>query len=400
MRSPISLRRAAGATLSAGILLAAGCAQDAPGGGSGTKGTADAQEVVLQPAAERGPDPFTGSTARLPGAVPAPSRTGPRAAPAPGGPAVHRLTGSTPGLYGGTRSVASCDVGKQIRFLAADRARGEAFARAAGIAPAGIAGFLRGLTPVLLRADTRVAGHGFSGGAATTVQSVLQAGTAVMVDRHGLPRVRCVCGNPLTPPNGARAAAGRGEGWTGYDPERTVVVEPTAREVTALVIVDVDNNAWIERRAGDGAARDRAPEVPPPYGPGTDITGQLPGLPPAEPTPSGTTAPTDCPTPGVPTPPGEEAAATASPSAAPSGTPGDDPAALPPGCPTDPPSPDPTDEPSGAPSESVPDEPPGVPAEPDEPPGGLVPPMDEEPQTAIELPWPDDTGGAAEPVAG
>ncbi|MBO0913774.1 hypothetical protein J1C73_05430, partial [Streptomyces laculatispora] len=76
MRSPIRLRRAAGATLSAGILLAAGCARDAPGSGNGTKGTADAQEVLLQPAAARGPDPFTGSTARPSGAAPAPSRTG------------------------------------------------------------------------------------------------------------------------------------------------------------------------------------------------------------------------------------------------------------------------------------------------------------------------------------
>ncbi|WP_405698884.1 hypothetical protein OG209_03405 [Streptomyces sp. NBC_01383] len=393
MRSPIRLRRAAGATLSAGILLAAGCARDAPLGGNGTKGTADAQEVLLQSAAARGPDPFTGSTVRPSGAAPAPSRTGPRETPAPGGRAVHRLAGSTPGLYGGTRSVASCDVGKQIRFLAADRARREAFAHAAGIAPAGAAGFLRGLTPVLLRADTRVAGHGFSGGSATTFQSVLQAGTAVMVDSHGMPRVRCACGNPLTAPNGARESADRGEKWKGYDPARVVVVEPTARELTDLVIVDVVHSAWIERTAGDEGARDRAPEVPPPYGPGTDITGPLPGVPPGEPTPSRTTAPTDCPTPGVPTPPGEEAAAT--PSGDPPGAP-DGGLAAPPDCPTGLPSGGATDEPSGIP----PGEPTGTPAEPDEPPGDLVPSMTQEPQTAIELPWPDGTGGAPESVTG
>lgn len=395
MRSPIRLRHAAGATLSAGILLAAGCAQDTPGSSNGTKGTADVQQVLLQPAAARGPDPFTGSTARASGAEPAPSRTGPRESPAPGGGAVHTLTGSTPGLYGGIRSVASCDVGKEIRFLAADRVKGKAFAHAAGIAPAGIAGFLRGLTPVLLRADTRVAGHGFSEGSATTFQSALQAGTAVMVDSHGLPRVRCVCGNPLTRPNGARGPAGRGEGWAGYDPARIVAVGPTAREVTALVIVDVVNNTWIERPAGDEGARDHAPEVPPPYDPGADITGPLPEVPPAEPTPSVTPAPTDCPTPGVPTPPGEEAAVSASPSAGQSRASDDDPVAAP-RCPTD----LPTDEPSGAPSEFPPDEPTGTPAEPDEPPGDLVPSMTEEPQTAIELPWPDGTDGVAEPVTG
>ncbi|MFJ2707576.1 DUF6777 domain-containing protein [Streptomyces sp. NPDC087428] len=391
MRSPLRLRHVAGATLSAGILLAAGCAQDAPVGGSGTKGTADVQEVLPQPAAARGPDPFTGSTAKRSGAAPAPSRTGPRETPAPGGRAVHRLTGSTPGLYGGVRSTASCDVGKQIRFLAADRAKGEAFARAVGTTPAGTADFLLGLTPVLLRADTRVADHGFSGGSATTFQSVLQAGTAVMVDRHGLPRVRCAGGNPLTPPDSARESADRGDKWAGYDPARVVVVAPTAREVTALVIVDVVNSAWIERTAGDEGARDRAPEVPPPYDPGTDITGPLPEVPPGDPT----TAPTDCPTPGVPTPPGEEAAVTGSPSGDPPGTP-DGGRAAPPNCPTDPPSDGATDEPSGFP----PEEPTGTPAEPEEPPGDLVPSMTQEPQTAIELPRPDGTGGAPESVTG
>lgn len=391
MRSPIQLRRVAGATLSAGILLVAGCAQDAPVSGGGTKGTADVQEVLPQPVAARGPDPFTGSTAKRSGAAPAPSRTGPRETPAPGGRAVHRLTGSTPGLYGGVRSTASCDVGKQIRFLAADRAKGEAFAHAAGIAPARIAAFLHGLTPVLLRADTRVADHGFSGGSATTFQSVLQAGTAVMVDSHGLPRVRCACGNPLTPPDSARESAGRGDNWTGYDPARVVAVEPAAREVTDLVIVDVVNGAWIERTAGGEGARDRAPEVPPPYDPGADITGPLPDVPPGEPT----TAPTDCPTPGVPTPLGEEAAVTGSPSGDPSGTSDSGPAA-PPGCPTDLPSDGATDEPPGFP----PDEPTGTPAEPEEPPGDLVPSMTREPQTAIELPRPDGAGGAPESDTG
>ncbi|MFF1924177.1 DUF6777 domain-containing protein [Streptomyces sp. NPDC058221] len=387
MRSPIRLRRTAGAALSAGILLAAGCAQVTPGSSNGTEGTADVRQVLLQPAGARGPDPFTGSTARPPGATPTPSHTGPPQTPAPGDGAVHELAGSTPGLYGGTRSVASCDVEKEVAFLAADRAKGKAFAHAAGIAPAGIAGFLRGLTPVLLRADTRVANHGYDAGTATTFQSVLQAGTAVMVDSHGLPRVRCACGNPLSPPNGARAAADRGGEWTGYDPARIVGVEPTPREVTELVIVDVVHNAWVERRTGDEGARDRTPEVPPPYDPGADITGPLPDVPPQEPTP------TDCPTPGAPTPPGEEAAVTASPSAGPSKAPGDDRAT--PRCPTDPPSDDAT-EPPGLPSE----EPTGTPAEPEEPPGDLVPSMTEEPQTAIELPWPDGADGVAEPVTG
>lgn len=377
MRSPIRLRRAAGATLSAGILLAAGCAQATHGSSNGTKGTADVQEVLLQPAASRGPAPFTASTARPPGAAPTPSRTAPRKSPGPGG-AVHEVTGATPGLYGGIRSVASCDVGKQIRLLTADRAKGSAFAHAAGVSTARIPGFLRGLTPVLLRADTRVANHGFDGGSVTTFQSVLQAGTAVLADGYGLPRVRCACGNPLTAPDRARAPAGRAGEWTGYDPARIVAVGPAPREVSALVIVDVVNDAWIERQTGDEGARDRTPRVPPPYGPDADITGPLPKVPPGE--------PTDCPTPGVPTPPGEEAAVTASPSEAGRSAPR---------CPSGLPSGDATE-----PPELPPDEPTGTPAEPEDPPGDVVPSMTQEPQTAIRLPWPDGEGEGAGSVAG
>ncbi|MEW1689370.1 DUF6777 domain-containing protein [Streptomyces sp. NPDC091265] len=392
MRPPIRPRRAAGAALSAGILLAAGCAQYAPGSSNGTEGTADAREVLLQPAAAQGPAPFTASTARSSGPAPTPTHTGPPGTSAPGGRTVHTLAGSTPGLYGGTRSVGSCDVGKQIRLLTADRARRAAFAQASGIAPADVPDFLHGLTPVLLRADTRVANHGFSGGAATTFQSVLQAGTAVMVDRHGLPRVRCAGGNPLTPPaGGVDAAAVRGRKWAGYDPARVVVVEPAPREVTDLVIVDVVNHRWIERPAGDEGASDHAPEVPPPYGPGADITGPLPAVPPAEPKPSTTT---DCPTTGPP-PPREEAAMTGSPSGDPSGTLDADRAQR-----TDCPTALPSDDPTAAPSGFPPDEPTGTPEEPDEPPQDLVPLMTEEPQTAIELPWPEGAEDGIEPVTG
>ncbi|WP_393062977.1 DUF6777 domain-containing protein [Streptomyces sp. LN549] len=397
MHAPTRMRRAVLAVLSAGILVTAGCARESAGGGHGTEGTADAEEVLLQPAAAQGPDPFTSSTADPSGAAPATPRTAPPRTSAPGDDAPHTLPGSTPGLYGATRSVASCDVRQQIRLLAADPAREEAFARAAGVPGAGVPDFLRGLTPVVLRADTRVGNHGFRAGSATTFQSVLQAGTAVMVDDRGLPRVRCACGNPLSRPAGAGDAGdGRGEKWEGYDPARIVVVAPAAKAVTALVVVDADHDSWMERPVGDEGARDRTPEMPPPYGPGTDITGPLPDAPPAKskepkaprepeksatPIPSRSTpAPGDCPTPVAPTPPGEAVAATEEATGAP----------VPTNCPT------PTGTPSDGYPEPFPEYPtdePTAPADPDEPPG-LVPPMTDEPQTAIELPWQEDADDA------
>ncbi|MEU1437195.1 DUF6777 domain-containing protein [Streptomyces sp. NPDC005786] len=398
MHAPTRMCRAVLAVLSAGILVTAGCARESGSGGQGTEGTAEADEVLLQPAAAQGPDPFTRSTVDPAGAPPAVPRTAPPRKAAPGGRAPHTLPGSTPGLYGGTRSVASCDVGQQVRLLAGDPAREEAFAQAAGVPRAGVADFLRGLTPVVLRADTRVGNHGFRAGSATTFESVLQAGTAVMVDGHGLPRVRCACGNPLSRPAGAGDPEGAsGEKWAGYDPARLVVVAPTVKAVTDLVVVDADHNSWMERPVGDEGARDHTPEAPPPYAPGTDITGPLPEVPPAKPkeperpkksaapTPS-PSAPGDCPTPIDPTPPGEAVAAT------------DEPAVAPTDCPA------PTAVPSDGQTEEYPplptDEPPGPPTDPDEPPGP-VPPMTDEPQTAIELPWQEDApAGIAEPVGG
>ncbi|MEU2021739.1 DUF6777 domain-containing protein [Streptomyces sp. NPDC016469] len=358
MPSRIRLRRTVPALLCAGLLLTAGCARDTSGGGSAAR-TGDPGDLVLQPAADPGTAPFTASTAGGPGLPPAASRTGPPPSPSTPGRALKR-TGSTPGLYAGTRAVPSCDVEAQIRMLTVDPAREEAFARTVSVSHDKVAGFLRGLTPVLLRADTLVTGHGFRDGSVTTYQSVLQAGTAVMVDGRGLPRVRCVCGNPLEPPAGAGdAAAGTGKRWQGFDPARTVVVEPAARPVAELVIADLAHHSWIARPAGDEGTGDRVPEEPPPYTPDTDITGPLPDVPPPgteRPEPS--RSPEDCPTPDVPTPqtptpPGEPAVAGEVPARAPGET----------RCPT--PTGEPTDEPSGVPP--VPDRPPGS----DEPPTSI-----------------------------
>jgi DNA-binding MarR family transcriptional regulator len=98
---------------------------------------------------------------------------------------------------------------------------------------------LRGLTSVVLRADTQVTDHGFRDGRATSFQSVLQRGTAVLVDNLGVPRVRCKCGNPLTPPKAVTSTPTfKGQAWEGFDAAKVVVVVPAARltRVTVAVI--------------------------------------------------------------------------------------------------------------------------------------------------------------------
>ncbi|MFF5468281.1 DUF6777 domain-containing protein [Streptomyces achromogenes] len=274
-------------------LLVAGCA------GAGVKQTRVGDLVFLQAVGERGPGPFTDSAATGPAASESP-RIGARmsagelAAPLR---AARTVSGATPGLYWGTPRVARCDVERHIRYLAADPARADAFAGVVGVRRAALPAYLRGLTPVVLGADTRVTNHAYQGRRADDYQAVLQAGTAVLVDDRGLPRVRCACGNPLAPPAPTRGgASARGTPWPGYRPNKVIVVSPAPRAVTSLTLVDAGHRTWTERRVGHDVRRDRV--VPPPAQ-ATTSPSPTAGRPPttrANPTP---TAP---PTPGDPTP--------------------------------------------------------------------------------------------------
>lgn len=82
-----------------------------------------------------------------------------------------------------------------VAFLQANPQKASAWSGVLGITPGDIPAYVAGLTPLILRSDTAVTNHGFRDGKATNVHSVLQAGTAVLVDKYGVPRVRCHCGN-------------------------------------------------------------------------------------------------------------------------------------------------------------------------------------------------------------
>ncbi|WP_237533333.1 DUF6777 domain-containing protein, partial [Streptomyces sp. SID685] len=260
MRIPTGSMLMACVLLSVGLLLT-GCA------GASVKEAQLGEEVFLQPAAEQGPNPFTASMTTGPArtGTPRPTGTGRTAdvsAP-PAGLAVaplaaaRALSGGTPGLYSGSVRVSGCDVERQIGGLTADPARRDAFAHVAGVSPADLPGYLRALTPVLLRADTRVTNHGYRDGQTAGYQAVLQAGTAVLVDNRGVPRVRCACGNPLRPPEEARGGVGaRGTAWSGYRPNQVIVVTPAPQTVGSLTLLDAGTNTWIERRLGPDVRND------------------------------------------------------------------------------------------------------------------------------------------------
>ncbi|MBT2370137.1 hypothetical protein J7E88_33925 [Streptomyces sp. ISL-10] len=260
--------------------VAALCVGPLATGCGGESRAADSADVLLQPLAARGPDPFTASTASAPAPfAPPPVAPAPKS-PAGGGTSLRTMLGSTPGLYGGVQETASCDVEALVRHLGADGADGadknknknknkvRAFAEGAGIDQEDIAPFLRGLTPVVLRADTRITGYGFRDGEAAAFQAVLQAGTAVLVDEYGAPRVRCAGGNPLKPPMAVkRPVVIEGAAWSGHRSDRVVVIKPATQVVNNLVIVNIADSTWIERPTGTDGEEDARPAVLPPVDP-------------------------------------------------------------------------------------------------------------------------------------
>ncbi len=140
----------------------------------------DGQTVTFQKPTDKGPDPFTGP-ADVRGAKKVDVGSGP---------------------YGGSGSDLVCDRELLIRSLRARPDRLKEWARVLDVEPeiGAVARYIRGLRAVTLTRDTRVTNHSFVDGRATAFQSILQAGTAVLVDKDGVPVVRCRCGNPLLEP--------------------------------------------------------------------------------------------------------------------------------------------------------------------------------------------------------
>lgn len=152
---------------------------------------------------------------------------------------VSTITGAAPGLYGGTEVLDVCDKAALIRFMEENTEKAAAWAGAQGINVGDIPEFMENLTDVILQVDTRVTNHGFRDGVANPINSVLQAGTAVLVDAFGVPRVRCFCGNPLGPAiELATGATVRGTPWPGFDLGNTVVVQ-ALDEVIEFILEDI-----------------------------------------------------------------------------------------------------------------------------------------------------------------
>ena len=215
-------------------------------------------EVILEPTASTGTDPFTESVANksvleLTSSPQTELAGEPVEGFAGNGAQTESLSGATPGLYGGTGKEAVCDPQALVGFLEHNPDKARAFAAVFGIKPKGIADYVSGLTPLLLREDTRVTNHGFSDGVANPFDAVLQAGTAVLVDDRGVPRVRCACGNPLSEPTAIETAPSySGDSWQSFDENRVLAVAPANQQIDSFEVVDVETGKSYEEAAGGG----------------------------------------------------------------------------------------------------------------------------------------------------
>ncbi|WP_138732173.1 DUF6777 domain-containing protein [Modestobacter excelsi] len=195
-------------------------------------GSSSTAVVRAEPADVTGPAPFTPDASGADSGQP-PIET-------PDG----TVTGDNPGIYGGANA-NTCDTLAIATFLETHPSQARAWASIQGIQPSGIREYLGGLTPVTLRTDTAVTNHDYRDGSALPLQSILQAGTAVLIDERGTPRVRCACGNPLRPPDHEPVTSYEVDSspWAGFSAERVTVIQPAAAPLSEFVLVLPDGDA-------------------------------------------------------------------------------------------------------------------------------------------------------------
>jgi hypothetical protein len=217
-----------------------------------------------------------------------------------------RVPGGHVGLYGGTLRRRVCDKRQLVDFLQGHPDKAAAWASVIGITPAQIPPYVAGLTSVLLRSDTLVTNHGFARGHATSVVSLLQAGTAVLVNNRGEPVTKCYCGNPLTAPPSygpAFTPTYSGPRWAGFSGTSITIVQVNTTIIQSFTLVDPGTGRAFTRPSGSDGTRD----VPsgPPSPPSTTVP---PVTAPPATQPPATSPPVTAPPATQPGPPAEELA--------------------------------------------------------------------------------------------
>ncbi len=175
------------------------------------------------------------------------------------------VTGGQVGLYGGTEKVTQCDKAKLINYLKETPDKAVAWADVQGIQVSEIESFVNKTTQTILRSDTRVTNHGWENGRVTTFESVLQYGTAVLVNDYGLPVVKCYCGNPLSAPPVYPRVTYYGPTWQGWNPQNITIIEKNVTIINDYTLINIYNGQPFGRPSGtDGGNDGPAPTNPSP----------------------------------------------------------------------------------------------------------------------------------------
>ena len=220
---------------------------------TGKSTAAGASEVFLQPANAQGQHPFTpnvGTDASVPS-------TASGALTPTSGTSLASYSGNSVGLYGGTLDQSSCNPQQMVTYLQANPSKASAWAAAEGISVNQISTYIGGLTPMTLRYDTRVTNHGYVNGQANAIPEILQAGQAVLVDSHGVPRARCYCGNPLTPPEAVSGSPHYvGAQWSQFSPTTVIVVQQSTTVINNFTLINNSTGQAFSRPAGSTGTSD------------------------------------------------------------------------------------------------------------------------------------------------
>jgi hypothetical protein len=177
---------------------------------------------------------------------------------------VRVVSGGRAGLYGGITQQSPCAAAALASTLGSHPERARSWATASTILARQIPAYLNTLTPVSLTADTWVTAYRYSSRQGLPFQTVLQAGTAVLIDRAGVPRVHCASGDPLAPPPRTSLAAfvQEGHAWPGYSPQDVVAIAyteagssftdpPPTAPISEFALVNLADGGPLIRRSGD-----------------------------------------------------------------------------------------------------------------------------------------------------
>ena len=230
---------------------------------------AGATEVFLQPTNAQGQHPFTpnvGTDASVPSIASG-------ALTPTSGTSLASYSGNSVGLYGGTLDQSSCNPQQMITYLEANPSKASAWAAAEGISVNQISTYIGGLTPMTLRYDTRVTNHGYVNGQANAIPEILQAGQAVLVDSYGVPRARCYCGNPLTPPIAVSGSPRYvGPQWSRFSPTTAIVVQQSTTIINNFTLINNSTGQAFSRPVRTAGTSDApAPTCTGPSMPGVTV---------------------------------------------------------------------------------------------------------------------------------